>query len=61
MSSRYDVLYRHDRVSLQHHFCRDIDCFGTNENHGFTLEEAKEMIIKWHQDQIEYWKNYTDT
>jgi|TARA_Y100000310_G_scaffold71297_1_gene67137 hypothetical protein len=67
--SGYDIVYRSkDEAYLEPHFCRewegDCGCYGTNEMHGFTFEEAKEELAKhyeakakWIREsaQLSYW------
>ena len=45
---------------VEPHFCRDYDCFGSNPDHGYSFEEAKEDIIKSLQSEIDWWKSQTE-
>lgn len=49
---RYDVIYTGFKGPyIDFHFCRewdgDKDCYGTNPDHGFTWEEARDEVIKY--------------
>ena len=59
--TRYDVIYNGDRVTIGPHFCREWDddggCYGTNPNHGYTLEEACEQVAVWHEGQASAWRD----
>ena len=53
---KYDVIYDKNGIHLDYHFCREFDenmdgCFGTNEDHGFSFEEAKEEVAIWHEQR----------
>lgn len=52
----YDVVYVSDfkRPIIQPHFCREFGCYGTNKNHGFTWEEARDILIDYYEKEIEY-------
>ena len=63
---RFDVIYYLGGVHLDYHFCRNWDedggCCGTNPDHGFTFEEAKKQVVKYHEEEAESWneKTYDD-
>jgi len=63
--NRFDVCYRPEGPSIDYHFCREWDsdggCYGTNPDHGFTWEQAKQEIISWHQQQIDHWKALSES
>lgn len=52
---RFDVEYGPEGAKVVPHFCRDWDeeggCYGTREDHGFSLEEAATMCAEWHEEQ----------
>tara|TARA_Y100000310_G_C20704127_1_gene833255 strand:- start:6922 stop:7155 length:234 start_codon:yes stop_codon:yes gene_type:complete len=56
VTQKYDVWYGPEGPSLELHFCRDIDCFGTNEDHGFTFDEACEDIASYYENQSKLWR-----
>ncbi len=51
----FDVVYGEHGISIDYHFCREWDqdggCYGTNPNHGFSFEEAREMVASWHEER----------
>jgi hypothetical protein len=61
--ARYDIVhggtFHAPTIQARPHFCRDWDdaggCYGTNEDHGFTWEVAREEIAEWHRRQAEKW------
>ena len=58
MTDRYDVVYYSTHTTIEPHFCREYDCFGSNEEHGFTLEQACNEVAKiWKKYRIERWVN----
>jgi hypothetical protein len=63
MAQRYDVVFHSDHVSIECHFCRDWDadggCYGTNPNHGLSLEEAIEECASWHDLQAKSFRDKT--
>lgn len=54
---KYDVVYYPHYTTIEPHFCRDYDCFGSNEEHGYTLEEACLEVAQWYLEQAERWLN----
>lgn len=60
-SSRFDVEYKGNGASLDYHFCREWDedggCYGTNENHGLSFEDACEEIAQWHEQQAKAFRD----
>jgi hypothetical protein len=61
---RFDVDYRHYGPFIEYHFCREMDesgsgCFGTNQNHGMSFDEARAEIVKWYEEKAKYWRNLT--
>jgi len=66
---KFDVSFPADMPFVDYHHCREWEedaegnmqgCYGTNPNHGFTFEEAKEKIIEFYQKQLEYWQDLTE-
>lgn len=59
--NRYDIIHKADgHMTIEPHFCREIDCngvgcYGTNLDHGFTLEEACEHISGYYIDLARLW------
>lgn len=52
---KYDVVFRGREIpQIEPHFCREYDCFGTNEDHGFSWQEAKEEVARWLEVEREY-------
>ena len=65
--NRYDVSYGPgDQASIDYHFCREFGgpgdraCFGTNPDHGYTFEEAKERVAAYYEAQVAYWRDMTE-
>ena len=56
---RFDVVYYDTHVTIEPHFCREEDCFGSNEDHGFTLEEACKQVSDWYAEQANQWRCLT--
>lgn len=63
MTTRFDVVYRADGVSIEPHFCRSWDsdggCYGTNPNHGLSAAEACDEVAEWHEQQAKMWRDRT--
>lgn len=56
---RYDIIWD-PFPHIDFHFCRANSCYGTNLEHGFTFERAKEDIINYYKSMIEYWENISE-
>jgi hypothetical protein len=61
---RFDVIYGPDGIRLDYHFCREWDgeeggCYGTNPNHGFSFDEAKEVIVSHYKNLVLGWETKT--
>jgi len=54
---RYDVVYGKDGVRIEPHFCRAYDCFGSNSDHGLTLEDAAIHCAEYHEDEAKAFRN----
>lgn len=57
-NQRYDVIYRSQReCDIEPHFCREWDesggCYGFNEEHGFSKEEALHLQIKYYVNVVD--------
>ena len=59
MNQRFDIVYTERGPEVEPHFCRDHDCFGTNTDHGMTLEEAAEEIADWYSEQAALYSTMT--
>lgn len=61
MGERYDISYRNGGPTIEPHFCREWDdtggCYGTNPHHGYSLDEAREQIAQWHEQQASMWRD----
>ena len=55
--NRFDVIFDGSKVSIDYHFCRDHDCFGTNDSHGFSFKEAKEVVVKHLEEELKTWRS----
>ena len=53
---RFDVISGLPRVSIDYHFCRDEECFGTSGTHGYSFDEAKEVVISQLERQLRDWR-----
>ena len=68
---RFDVLWKEHWPSLDYHFCRgwefdpttgkEVGCYGTNPDHGYSWEEAKAEMVRWHEEEAERWRKKTLT
>ena len=56
MTQMYDVQFGHDGIDIVPHFCREYDCFGTNPDHGMTLDEACEYVAQWYDEQARLYR-----
>lgn len=60
MTQRYDVVYHSEYATIEPHFCRDWDeaggCYGTNLDHGYSLEEACEQVADYYQQEADLWR-----
>lgn len=60
----FDLEYHEHGVRIVPHFCREWEdgegCYGTNPHHGFSWEEAREELAKWHDEQAAYWRNRSE-
>ncbi len=57
---KYDVVYTsHDEIRVEPHYCRmwdnDVGCYGYNDLHGETFEEAKKDVVEFYRARVEYW------
>ena len=59
MNNRYDVNFYKDHCTVTPHFCRDWDenggCYGSNENHGYSWEDARANVIAFYEGQVSRW------
>jgi len=69
---RYDVSYGADNTSFapfaypDTHHCREWDedhggCYGTNPNHGFTWDEARKLMVEFHEQQAAEWRDKNES
>lgn len=58
---RFDLVFCEGAVTIEPHFCRQWDseggCYGTNETHGLSLDDACRQAAEWHQQQAGLWLN----
>ena len=54
--SRFDVIYKSGGTSMAYHFCRAADCFGTDDTHGYSFDEAKEVVVRHLETTLETWR-----
>ncbi len=56
---KYDVIYAEHHAYVEPHYCREWDgdrgCYGTNEDHGFTWEEARKYVVEYHMTEATRW------
>lgn len=59
MRQRFDVVYKDNSCTIEPHFCREWDesggCYGSNESHGYSFEEACRIVSDWHKSEAEEW------
>ena len=56
---RFDVVRREDSTTIEPHFCSKFGCYGTNPNHGYTLEEACDIIATSLETLAKSWRDKT--
>ena len=61
---KYDVVDYGHHLGIELHFCREWDedggCYGTNLDHGWTFEEAKQQVSMWYYDKHQEWEQMTE-
>ena len=57
LMDRFDVTFSSSPISIDYHFCREDDCFGTNDTHGYSFDEAKEVVVHKLRMRLEAWLN----
>lgn len=55
--ARFDVIYSANYCTVRPHFCRLDNCFGSNEDCGYTLEEACSIVAEWYRSQASDWEH----
>ena len=60
MTERYDVAWRGYGPTIEPHFCRSDDCYGSNPDHGVSFEDAKEHLVGVLKSQAEWWGSVTE-
>ena len=53
---KFDVVFDGGSIRIEYHFCREDDCFGTDETHGYSFDEAKEIVIHRLDVGLEVWR-----
>lgn len=57
---RFDVHYYADSsVDIDFHFCREWGCGGTNPNHGFSFNGARDHIVHHYEKLADHWRTMT--
>ena len=54
---RFDVVFSEGSVWIDYHFCRENDCFGADETHGYSFDKAKEVVVSHLEKRVEIWRN----
>ena len=54
--NKFDVTFSGSGTSIDYHFCRDPDCFGTSDAHGYSFDEAKEVVVRHLERELETWR-----
>ena len=54
--NRFDVSFLGSQVSIDYHFCRESDCFGTDDSHGYSFDEAKEIVVSHLESELSAWR-----
>lgn len=54
--AKFDIIWPAEcGPTIDYHFCREWNekggCYGTNPDHGYTLEEAARQVAEWHLEQ----------
>ena len=53
----YDVQFSEYGIDIVPHFCREDGCFGNNDDHGMTLDEACEFVAQWHENEARMFRS----
>ena len=53
---KFDVVFDGGSIRIMCHFCKEDGCFGTNETHGYSFDEAKEIVIHRLDVELEVWR-----
>ena len=53
---RFDVVFSEGSVWIDYHFCRENDCFGADETHGYSFDKAKEVVICHLKKELKVWR-----
>lgn len=56
---RFDIHWHEHGPKIDYHFCREIGCYGTDPEHGYTLDEVISEIALWHENQALAFRNKT--
>jgi len=63
MKTRFDVVYRAHDVIIEPHFCREWSenggCYGTDPDHGYSFDEACDIVAQWYEEQAKQWRERT--
>ena len=52
----FDVVFSEGSVRIDYHFCRENDCFGADETHGYSFDKAKEVVVSHLEKRLEIWR-----
>ena len=53
---KFDVTFAGTGVSIGYHFCREEDCHGTNDTHGYSFDEAKKVVVHYLERELGIWR-----
>lgn len=65
-AARYDVIYgpSESDCRIEPHFCRewegDLGCYGSNPDHGFTWEDARQHVVDFYTAMATLWQTRTE-
>lgn len=52
----FDIHWRIDGPQIEYHFCREWGCYGSNPDHGFTLDDAIEEVASYFEEQAKLYR-----
>lgn len=53
---KFDVVFSEGGASIKYHFCKEKDCSGTNDVHGYSFDKAKEVVICYLERELKTWR-----
>ena len=54
--AKFDVTFKSGGPSIDYHFCREVNCFGTNDAHGYSFDKAKDIAVRYLEEELRMWR-----